>query len=115
MALHDNPPHRASHYTSASTTDAGGGTGSDFTLAQSAVPVSINTATSSERELFAQQGMVVTHTLGILASKLTTIPQRGDKFVTDDRGESFHVRGISYGRQYGNIPAFVYLACEQQL
>lgn len=115
MALFDNPPHRASHYTSASTQDAGGGTGTTYTLAQSAVPCSINTASSSEQERFAQQGMTVTHTIGILASKLTAIPQRGDKFVTDDRSESFHVRGISYGRAYGNVPAFVMLFCEQQL
>jgi hypothetical protein len=115
MALHDNPPHRVALYTSASGTDAGGGVSLTYTLSQSAIPCSINTASSSEQERFAQQGMVVTHTVAFLASVFTTTPKRGDKIVTADRTESFHVRGISYGRAYGNIPAFVYLACEQQL
>lgn len=115
MPLYDNPPHRASHYTSASTTDTGGGVGTTYTLAQFAVPCSINTASSSERELFAQMGMVVTHTIAILASAITTIPKRGDKFVTEDRSESYLIQGIRYGRAYGRVPEFVMLNCQQQI
>jgi hypothetical protein len=115
MPLYDNPPHRASHYTSASSTDTGGGVTLTYTLAQAAVPCSINTAGSSERELFAQQGIVVTHTIAILASAITTIPKRGDRFVTDDRNENYHVQGIRYGRAYGRVPEFVYLSTEQQI
>jgi hypothetical protein len=115
MALHDNPPHRVAHYTSASGTDTGGGVTITYTLAQSAIPCSINTASSSEQERFAQQGMTVTHTVAFRSSVFTTVPVRGDKIITADRTESYHVRGISYGRAYGNVPAFVYLYCEQQL
>ncbi len=115
MPLYDNPPHRVTHYTSASGRDDGGGTTLTFTLAQSAVAVSINTTSSSERELFAQLGMIVTHRVAALLSKFTTAPKRGDKLVADDNGATYHVLGISAGRSYGNIPAFVYLECQEQL
>ncbi len=115
MALHDNPPHAVDTYTCASGTDAGGGTGLTFTLAQSGVACSINTANSSEVEKFAQMGQVVTHTVAFLTSVLTTPLTRGMKLVTSDRGESYHVKGISPGRAYGSIPPFTYAYCEQQL
>lgn len=115
MALHDDPPHSVNTYTVVSSADNGGGTTLTYTLAQSAVPCSINTASANEQQLFAQQGIVVTHTVGFLASKLTTELTRGMKLVTADRSESYHVRGISKGRDYGSIPTFVYAYCEQQL
>jgi molybdopterin synthase catalytic subunit len=116
MALHDNPPHRVTTYTSVTDNDdGGGGTALTFTTAQSALPCSIDTASASERELFAQQGIVVTHKIGILTSAITTAIVRGMKVVTDDRSESYHVRGISAGRSYGSIPAFTYLFCEMQV
>lgn len=115
MALYDAPPHTVSTYSVASSTDSGGGTTLAYTLAQSGVACSINTASSSEREQFAQQGIFVTHTVAFLASKLTTELTRGMKLVTSDRSETYHVRGISHGRAYGTIPAFVYAFCEQQL
>ena len=113
--LYNNPPHRVALYTSASGTDAGGGVVLNFSLAQSAIPCSINTASSNERDLFAQMGITVTHTVAFLASEFTTTPKRGDKLVTADRTESYHVRGIRYGRAYRKVPAFIYLDCEQQL
>ena len=115
MALHHNPPHRVTSHTVVSSTDGGGGVTLTYTAAQSAIPCSINTASASERVLFAQQGMVVTHTIAILSSAITTPIVRGMKVVADDTGLSFHVNGISAGRSYGNIPAFTYLHCEQQL
>jgi hypothetical protein len=116
MALYDAPPpHSVTTYTVSVSRDAGGGTSLSYSSAQAAVPCSINTASASEREIFAQQGIVVTHTVGFLASVLTTALTRGMKLVTSDTSESYHVRGISKGRAYGNIPAFVYAYCEQQL
>jgi hypothetical protein len=115
MALYDNPPHRVTTYTSDASRDAGGGTVVTWTAAQSGLPCSINTASASEREIFAQMGIVVTHTIGVLTSAITTPVVRGMKVVTGDRTESYHVRGISAGRAYGNVPAFTYLFCEQQL
>ena len=115
MALHDSPPHAVTLHSATSSTDAGGGVGITYTSAQSAVGCSIATASSDVRELFAQSGIVVTHTIAFLASALTTVPLRGWTAITDDRSESFHIRGIRYGRSYGSIPSFVYLDCEQQL
>lgn len=116
MPLYDRPPpHRITLKSVTSGTDEGGGVTLTYTTAQSAVPCSINTASSSERALFAQMGIVVTHTIAMLASVLTTVPQRGWKATTDDRAESFHVRGIRHGRAYGSIPSFVMLDCEQIL
>lgn len=115
MALFDDPPHSVSTYTVASTRDAGGGTTLTYTLAQTACPCSINTASATEREIFAQQGIVVSHTVAFLAATLTTPLTRGMKLVATDTGATFHVRGISAGREYGSIPAFTYAACEQIL
>jgi len=114
MALYDSPPHLVSVYTSASGTDAGGGVQLTYTLSQSAVPCSINTASASEVERFAQMGQVVTHTVAFLSSQLTAGVARGAKLVTDDRSESYHVKGVSAGRAYGTVPAFTYCYCEQQ-
>lgn len=115
MPLYDNPPHAVNTYTVASTQDTGGGTGLTYTLAQSSVPCSINTSSSSERELFAQQGIVVTHRVAFLSSVLTTPLTRGMKLVATDNSASYHVRGISTGRAYGNVKAFTYADCEEQL
>ena len=114
MALHDNPPHSVTLSRPTTSRDAGGGTAVTYSALQSGVPCSINTAGAGEQELFAQQGMVVTHTVAILTSKLTTAPQRGDK-LTDENGLSYHVKGFSAGRRYGSIPAFTYCYCEQQI
>ena len=115
MALHDSPPHSVNTYTVESSRDSGGGTVLSYTLAQSALACSIDTAGASEQLLFAQQNIVVTHKIGVLTSAITTPITRGMKVVTADRGESYHVRGISPGRSYGGVPPFTYLFCELQL
>lgn len=115
MALWSNPPHRASTYTVASSRDDGGGVALTYTLAQSAVPCSINTASASTVERFAQEGITVTHTVAFLSSALTTALTRGMKLVADDTSKSYHVRGIRQGRAYGSVPAFVYADVEEQL
>ena len=115
MPLYDNPPHRVSHYTSASSRDDGGGLTLTYTLAQSAIPCSINTSSGSTRELFAQQGMVVTHRIAVLASKVTATVKRGDKFVAEDTSASYLIQGITYGRAYGAIPPFAYFDVQEQL
>ena len=115
MALYDSPPHRVAIYSVASATDSGGGTTLSYTLKQSAVPCSINTMSASEREQFAQQQIVVTHTIAFKSSAITTSLVRGDKIVAADDGGSYHVRGIRSGRAYGSVPAFTYADVEQQL
>jgi hypothetical protein len=112
MALFDNPTHTVTLSSLTTGTDTGGGVSNTYATAQSSVPCVINTASSSTRELFAQQEILVTHTVAFLASALTTVPTPGWKLTTDDRSESFRVHGIRYGRAYGTIPAFVYLECE---
>jgi hypothetical protein len=111
----DNPTHRITLQSVASGSDTGAGVSLTYSTEQSNVPALINTASATERELFAQQGMICTHTIGLLASALTSIPERGWKVMTDDRSESFHVLGIRHGRRFMQIPSFVYLDCEQQL
>lgn len=115
--LWDNPVHRVSSYTSEASRGDGGGTTLTFTLAQAAIPCLINTSSASEVELFAQQGIRVTHTVSFKATALTTALSRGMKLVADDNSASYHVKGIRTGRgsPLGTIPAFVYADCEEQL
>jgi len=112
MALHDNPPHRVNTYTVASSADQGGGTALSYTLADSSLKCSINTASSSEREMFSQSQQIVTHTVAFLTSAITTPLVRGMKLVATDNSISLHVLGISAGRAYGSIPAFTTAYCE---
>lgn len=112
--LWDNPPHTCSTYTVTTSRDGGGGTANSYTLAQTGLPCLINTAGASEVERFAQQGITVTHTIGTKASLATTTFTRGMK-VVDESGNSYHVRGIRYGRAFRGIAPLLYLDCEQQL
>lgn len=113
--LYDDPPHRVTVYSSTSGADAGGGVQLTYTAGQSAVPCLINTASSNEAALFAQQGITVSHTVSFLSSALTTALARGMKLVSDDDGASYHVEGIRQGRAVGGIPALVYAQCRQLL
>ncbi len=113
--MFDRLPMRATIQSLSTATDAGGGVQLAYSTAQVGVKCSINTASASTRELFAQMGMVVTHRVAFLASDLTVTVQRGWQIITDDRSETYTVRGISRGRAYGPIPEFVYLDCESQL
>src|SRR5262245_18277274 len=113
MALWNNPPHRVSSYTVDSKRDGGGGTDLDYTVAQSSIACSVNTATSDTIDLFARDQIKVTHTVAFLASVLTTALTPGMKLVKADTSTGLHVKGISKGQAYGNIPAFVYAFCEE--
>lgn len=115
--LHDSPPHSVTLYTTTNTKDAGGGRSSAFTSAQAGVPCLINTASAGTQLRYAQQQIVVSHTIGILSSVLTTTPGPGWKVVADDTSGVFMVRGIRSGRvsALGGIPALTYLDCEQVL
>ena len=53
MALYSSPPHQVTTYTSEASRDLGGGTVVTFTAAQTDLKCSINTASASEREIFA--------------------------------------------------------------
>ena len=116
MALFDNPPHLANTYTvNAGTRDAGGGTPLTYTIAQSSLPCSIQTASASEREMFAQQGIVVSHTVAYLTATASPAVTRGMKVVNQRTAKAYHVHGISSGEEYGNIPPLSYLYCEEIL
>jgi hypothetical protein len=117
MPRWDNPPHAVTIYGPPTTArDAGGGETITWgTTRQAAVPCLINTASASTQELFAQQGIVVTHTIGIKSDVLTSAVARGDKVTADDNSATYHVEGIRAGRAVGNIPAFTYLECRQIL
>lgn len=113
--LWDNPEHRVTSYTLTTARDSGGGTTNTFTSAQASIPCQINTASASEVELYAQQGIRVTHTVSFKSSTLTTALVRGMKLVTDDTSASLHIQGIRKGRAFRSIPAFVYADCVEQL
>lgn len=115
MALYTNPPHSVTLYTVNSSRDAGGGTLLTYTLAQSGVACSINTASATEIEQYAQKNIRVSHTVAFLSSTLSSTPTRGMKVVADDTSGVFYVRGIRSGRAYGGIPAFTYLDVEESL
>jgi hypothetical protein len=115
MALYDDPPHSVDTYTVVSGSESGGGVTLTFTLAQSGVKCSIDTASADEQERFARMQQVVTHRVGFRASVLTTALTPGMKLVAGDTGGSFHVKGIAKGREYGGVPPFVYAFCEELL
>lgn len=117
MALYDAPPHSVTIYgPPTAVRDGGGGTTiTHGTTRQANVPCSINTTGASSRGVFDQDGMTVTHTIAILTSVLSSAVARGDKAVTDDTSETYHIVGIQKGRAYGSIPGFTYLQCQQQL
>lgn len=116
MELWLNAPHTCDIYTSASGTDAGGGTTLTYTIAQSSVPCSINSASASEQLRFAQQNQVVTHTVAFLSEVLNVTLTPGMKLVGQD-GESLHIKGINTGFAYAelDIPALTYCYCESLL
>lgn len=114
MALHDNPPHTCSLFTSSASRDLGGGSALTYTAGQASIPCSINTVSASEREMFAQQGLEVSHVVAVLTSKLTTAVVRGMK-LTDEAGLSYHIEGVRTGRSYSGIPAFTYIQVRQLL
>lgn len=107
-------PHRCSTYSLTTSVDAGGGNSNSYTLAQASIPCLISTSSSSTSELYAQDNITVSHTVGIKSSLLTTAVTRGMK-VTDEAGLSYHVEGIRSGRAFMGIPAFTYLDCRQIL
>lgn len=106
-------PHRCDLYTIAVSTDAGGGVINTYTLAQSAVPCLINTASSATADMYSRQQITVSHTIGIKLSLITTTVTPGMKVVAD--GASYHVEGIRSGRAFMDIPAFCYLDVRQLL
>lgn len=111
--LYTNPRHRVSSYTVSSSRDAGGGTELTYTLAQAAIPCSINTASASTVQLYMQSNIRVSVTVGFLASTLTTTLTPGMKLVSDDTSETLRIEGIRQGRAAPNnsIPALVYADC----
>lgn len=117
MALHDNPPHRATIKGPPTTTrDAGGGETVTWpTTRQSALKCSINTLSGREVEMFAQMGLTVSHRLGCLTSILSSAVSRGDQVVADDTSAVYKVESIERGRSYGNTPSYTYLALNEIL
>ena len=112
--LWDYAPHTCSVYSCASGRDEGAGVTLTYTLAQSDVPCSINSASASEQERFAQVNQVVTHTVGFKSSVLTVTLTPGMKLVGQD-GESLHIKGINTGFSWGPVPALTYCYCESLL
>lgn len=111
--LWDNAPHVCALYTVSSSQDAGGGTALTYTLSQSGIACLINTSSSSTAEMYAQDGITVTHCVAIKSGLLTATPTRGVKVVAD--GQSYHVEGIRSGRAFMAISALTYLDCKQIL
>lgn len=115
MALYDDPEHAVNTYSLASGQDAGGGNTANFTLVDAAVGCTINTASASTVEMYAQENIKVSHTVSFLLETLGTPLSRGMKLVATDTGGSLHVEGIRKGRAQGGIPAFLYADCSELL
>lgn len=111
--LYDSPPHLCDVYTSASGTDAGGGTDIAYTLAQSNVPCIANSLSAGEQARFAQSQIALSHKVCFKASALTAPIVRGNKLVVN--GASLHVKGVNSNQAVGNIPELVEVMCEQLL
>jgi hypothetical protein len=115
MALFDNPPHRVSLSRGPTSEDSAGGVNIDYTIAQADIPCIINTASASTVQMYAQEQMPVSMTIGIKSSVLATTPQPGWKATTDDTGRTAKIVGIRSGRPMGTIPALTYLDVSQFL
>jgi hypothetical protein len=115
MALYDDPPHSVSTYTPTVAADTGGGDPLSYAVAQTGVPCSIDTASASTVQMYAQDQIQVTHTVAFLSAALTTALARGMKLVAGDSGGSFKVEGLRAGRAYGGVPAFTYADCAELL
>lgn len=63
----------------------------------------LSTLSGSEREMFAQTGLVVSHQF----STLDTTAERGDKMTYGSR--SFKIEGIRTGEAWGSFPVMRYL------
>ena len=115
--LYDNPPHRISLYSVSNANAASGGATQTPALVQAACPCLINTTSSNTQLVYAQQGVKVAVTVGILSSDLTSTPQPGWKIIADDTGKTAEVMGIRSGREsaLGTIPPLTYLDCTEWL
>ena len=116
MSLLDFPPHGITRHSSSNAADSAGGSATTYTAGQSGIPCSIDTDRARIVELFGQEmAQEISHTIGIVAGVLTTPFVRGDKAVADDTSATYHTVGISAGRAYGGVPAFVYLGVSEQI
>lgn len=113
MSLITDMPHRATIKNQSSGADAGGGVSLSYTTVQSDVPCRENITGSSEREMFGQQGMVVTATISFRTANLTATIQRGTEIITN--GRIYHVKGITVSQGQGTIESITRATCEQQL
>ena len=105
MALIDETPHSVTVYGPPTTARDGGGgeTVTWPTVRTVGVGGLLNTLSGSEREMFAQQNLVVSHKFGTQ----DTTAQRGDKLVYGSR--SFKIEGIQTGEAWGSFPVLSYL------
>jgi len=110
MALWDSPPHEVDILVPSSSTDSGGGVVLNYSTRTAGVKGILNSASSSEKLLFAQQGMTVSHTFVQYGA---TTAQRGDKLTF--QGRSLHVVGIVVTQPIGTIPTLSKLMLDEQL
>jgi hypothetical protein len=85
-------------YYPTSSADAGGGTSLTYAVRTAGVQGILNSASSSEKEMYAQMGLTVSHTF-VHAGETTA--QRGDKLVYDSR--SLMIVGINVNEAMGGI------------
>lgn len=88
--------------------DSGGPEVSPWTSFASAVPGRVEAADGSLREMYAAQGMVVSH---VVYTQLDGIRQ-GFRITTSD-GIYLLVEGVMKQRQLGTIPTYYQLAARQ--
>ena len=110
MALYDNPPFSVTILVPSSSTDQGGGVVLTYATRTANVKGILNSATSSERAMLAQQGLTVSHTF---VQYGTTTAQRGD--VLDYGGRKLRVVGINVNDAMGNIPTLSKLMLDEIL
>lgn len=103
-------PHAVDLHRPSSGTDGGGGTQLSYSLVTSGIRGILNRASSSEQELFAQQGVTVSHTF---VGRGDAPAARGDKLVYG--GRSLHVVGIVVNDAIGGIPRHYRLTLNEQL
>jgi hypothetical protein len=115
MSLFDDLEHRLNLMgPPTSGTDAGGGVEITWPTARAmSVPCLVCTASSQERELFAQQGISVSHTIAFEGDGAGV--QRGDKLTTVDLMIAYHIVGIRVQDGVGGIDQFTYVFAQEQI
>ena len=107
MSLLSDPPHLCDLYTRSETTDASGGQVVTYTLRVSSVGCLVRGASASEKMIYQQQNINVSHVIASADNRF----QEGDKIISNSL--TFRTQGIRPQQGVGMIPDWYEVTVEQ--